>query len=220
VAREPQVSEATIEQTFSEEDCTLGRLTQMCELVGVDLQEIARRVPREPRLLRKLTRTQEQELFDDIWLLIVAVNAMSNLRFEEIVGRYRLTDAQCVRLLARLDRIGFLGLLPNNRYQMLVARDFHWIPDSPIMRWTKRHAADYFDHQFTNQGEMLRIINVRVSRKSAVALLARIEQLARDYAEQRNADSRRVLKQRQPLSLCLAVRECEPKPFAACRRKS
>jgi hypothetical protein len=218
VAEALKLSEGTIKRTFSEGDCTLGRLTQICDLVGVDLREIAQGVPREPRLLRQLTRAQEQELVDDIWLFIVAVNAMGNLRFEEILGRYRLTEAQCVKLLARLDKIGFLELFPKNRYRMLVARDFQWIPDGPIMRWTKKHAVEYFDHPFAAPGEMLRVVNVRVSRQAAVGLIARIEQLARDYAEQHNADSWLPLKQRQPLSLCLAVREWEPLPFADCRR--
>ncbi len=88
------------------------------------------------------------------------------------------------------------------------------------MRWTKAHAPDYFDHLFDGPGETLRVINVRLSTKARVALLARLEQLAYDYEEQHNADAWLAADQRFPLSLCLAVRPWEPRPFREHRRRS
>ncbi|MCC7485331.1 MAG: helix-turn-helix transcriptional regulator [Burkholderiales bacterium] len=218
VARALRVSEATIKRIFSERDCTLGRLEALCSVAQVDLSQIARGAPRETRLLTRLTQQQEQEIVDDIELFIVAVCAMGNMRFERIIGTYRISEARCISLFAKLDHIGFLELLPNNRYRMLVTRTFHWIPGGPIMHWMKRHLPEYFNHSFNDAGETLRVVNVRVSAESRLALLARIEQVALDYAEQHNADSRLPDEQRLALSLCLAVRSWEPKAFEALRR--
>lgn len=213
-----KVSEATVKRVFSERDCTLRRLEQICEVVQVDLQGISRGAPRRSRLITQLTRQQEQEIVEDHRLFLVAVCAMSNLRLEDIIAIYDISEAQCVGLLARLDKIGFLELMPNNRYRLLVARTFQWIPDGPIMRWVKAHAHDYFDHIFNGPGETLRVINVRLSAESRLALLARLEQLALEYEEQHTADARLPLDQRYGLSLCFAVRPWEPKPFRALRR--
>jgi DNA-binding Xre family transcriptional regulator len=218
LAVELKVSEATVKRVFSERDCTLRRLEQICEVLQVDLQGISRGAPRQTRLVTQLTRQQEQEIVDDIRLLIVAVCAMSNVKSEEIVSIYDISEPQCIGLLARLDKIGFLELMPNNRYRLLVARTFRWIPDGPIMRWVKLHALDYFDHIFNGPGETLRVINVRLSGEARAALLARLEQLALEYEEQHSADARLPLDQRFPLSLCLAVRPWEPKPFRSLRR--
>ena len=81
------------------------------------------------------------------------------------------------------------------------------------MRWTKQQATDYFNYPFMQPGEMLRIVNVRVSKEARVALLARLEQLALEYAEQHNADAWLPLEQRETISLCLAVRPWEPAAF-------
>ena len=213
-----KVSEATIKRIFSKEDCAMSRLERICAVAQVDLPDIARGAPRQAQLINQLTREQEQEIVDDVRLFIVAVCTMQRLRLEDIVGTYKITEAQCIRLLARLDKTGFLELLPNNRYRLLVANTFQWIPDGPIMRWTKAHAVDYFGHLFDGPGETLRVVNVRLSAEARTVLLARLEQLALEYAEQHNADAWLPMEKRYPLSLCLAVRPWEPEAFRELRR--
>jgi len=219
VARTLRLSEATIKRIFSQRDCTIARLEQLCSVAQVDLAEIARVAPRQSRLLGTLTAKQEQEIVDDMRLFVVAVCAMGNVGFREIVATYDISEAQCVQLLSRLDRIGFLQLMPGNRYRLLVSRTFRWIPDGPIMRWTRKNAPDYFDHPFGGAGETMRVVNVRVSAEARQALLARLERLAQDYAEQHTADAWLPLDKREPLSLCLAVREWEPRAFRELRRR-
>jgi DNA-binding Xre family transcriptional regulator len=219
LARALSVSEATVKRIFSQEDCTMSRLEQICSVVQVDLPEIARGNLREKQLVNQLTREQEQDIVDDIRLFVVAVCTMQSLRFEDMVATYQITEPQCVVLLTRLDKIGFIELMPNNRYRLLVAKTFQWIPDGPIMRWAKAHASDYFDHLFDGPGETLRVINVRLSAEGRNALLVRLEQLATEYSEQHNVDAWLPMDKRYPLSLCLAVRPWEPKPFSALRRR-
>ena len=218
VALSLKLSEATVKRIFSARDCTLARLEQLCAVAQVELADVARGGPRNQNLLTRLTEKQEQEIVNDIKLLIVAVCAMGNMRFEQIVESYAITKAQCVALLARLDKIGFLELQPNNRYRLLVARTFQWIPDGPIMRWTKQQSADYFNHPFNGPGETLRVVNVHVSAAARVALLARLEQLAQEYADQHTADAWLPFEQTHALSLTLAVRNWEPQAFRVLRR--
>ncbi len=219
VARALNLSEPTVKRIFSERDCTLKRLDQICDVVQVDLQELSRSVSSQSRLINQMTATQEQELVSDISLFVVAVCTMQSLTLEDIVSTYRINEAQCIGLLARLDKIGFIELLPNSRYRTLVARPFKWLPDGPIMRWTKAHANDYFNHLFNGPGEMLRVINVRLASESRQALISRLEQVALEYAEQHNSDAWLPMEQRHPLSLCLAVRPWEPEPFRKMRRR-
>ena len=67
-----------------------------CELVQVDLAELARGMPRQSRLVNRLSQVQEEEPMSDPALLLVAVCALHPMRAEEIVESYRLTDAQCL----------------------------------------------------------------------------------------------------------------------------
>ena len=214
-----KMSESAVKKMFAKRDCSLSRLAQICAVIQVDLGELARGTARQSKLINELKREQEQEIVENVRLFIVAVCTMQGFKFEDIIATYKITEAQCVALLTRLDRLGFLELLPNNRYRLLVTRTFRWISDGPIMRWTKAHAPDYFDHPFNGPGETLRVINVRLSAEARAVLLARLEQLGYEYEEQHNADAWLPANQRYPFSLCLAVRPWEPTPFREMRRR-
>ena len=218
LARALKISEPTVKRIFSTRNCTLDRLNSICELLQVDLAELARSTPRENRLLNRLTAEQEEELMSDPALLLVAVSALNQMRVDEITAIYQLDEAQCVALLVRLEKVGILELHPGNRIRLRISRTFSWIPDGPIMRYMRSQAADFFDHGFHAAGELMRVISVRISAEAQVALLRQLEQIAREYSEQHNADAALPLKQRQPLSVLLAVRAWEPALFKAFRR--
>lgn len=212
VARELAVSEATIKRIFSSRDCSMARLAQLCEVAQVDLGELARTTPRPTRLLRQLSWAQEEALIADERLFLVAVCALNQMSAAEIVADYQIEMPECIALLMRLERLEILELHPNNHIRLNVARTFAWLPNGPIMRHVASMAGDYFDHAFTAPGEFMRIVNVRLSPASAAAMLARLELLAREYAEQHVADATLPLDERPALSLCLAVRQWQP-PF-------
>jgi AcrR family transcriptional regulator len=218
VARSLKISEATVKRVFATRNCSLERLDSICELVQVEMAELARGMPRESRLLNQLSPGQEEELASEPALLLVAVCALQQLRVDEIVELFKVDEAQCLKLLLRLERIGFLELHEGNRIRLRVARTFTWIPEGPIMRYVKAQAGDFFQHSFGAPGEVMRMIGVRVSAESQVALLRQIEQLVREYAEQHSADARLPLAQRNHVTLLVAVRSWEPAFFKALRR--
>jgi transcriptional regulator with XRE-family HTH domain len=218
VAGALHISEATVKRIFATRNCTLDRLDTICELIQVDMSELARAAPRESRLINQLTREQEEELMADPAKFLVAVCAMQQMRLEEIVEAYDIDEAKCLSLLLQLERIGFLEVHENNRIRLLVSRTFAWIPDGPIMLYVKAQTLDFFGDRFDGPGEFMRIVNVRVSNEARLALLARMEQLAREYSEQHNADSRLSFAERHSLSVCLAVRAWEPALFKSLRR--
>ena len=218
VARALKISEATVKRIFATRNCTLNRLNAICELLQVDLAELARGMPRENRLINRLTPEQEEELMSDPALMLVAVSALNQMRIDEISATYKLDEARCLALLLRLERIGILALHEGNRIRLRISRTFSWIPDGPIMRYVRSQIADFFDYGFDAPGELMRMISVRLSAEAQVALLRQVEQIAREYSEQHNADAGLPLAKRQPVSVLLAVRSWEPALFKAFRR--
>ena len=56
-----------------------------------------------------------------------------------------MTEAECIRHLAQLDRIGIIELRPLNRYRLKLAKTFRWRPHGPVMAYFREHALlDYF----------------------------------------------------------------------------
>jgi hypothetical protein len=218
VARALKISEATVKRTFATKNCDLARIDAICDLLQVDIAELARGIPRDDRLINRLTLEQEEELMSDPALLLLAICAMHQIPVERICQLYNLTLQRCVKLFLRLERIGILELHENNRVRLRLARNFSWIPNGPIMRYAKSQATDFFDYPFDQPGEVMRILNLRISEEAQAGLLRQIELIAREYVEQHAADARLPLAERPAISVLLAIRAWEPKIFKALRR--
>ncbi len=213
VARGLGISETTVKRIFSTRECSMARFATMCDLVQVDVAELARMAPRESRLLSELSWQQEADLVADEKLFLTAVCALNQMRLDDIVETFCIERSECIALLLRLERLGILELHPGDRIRIGIARTFAWIPNGPIMRHVASLAADYFAYPFAAPGESMRIINVRVSPAASVALVARLEQIAREYSDQHAADAVLPLESRPVISLCLAARHWEPALF-------
>ncbi len=210
VAEGLDVSEVTIKRIFASNDCSIERLEQMCEFLQLELKDLVKRTPKRRQLIEHLTAKQEEELASNKKLLMVAVCVMALWTFDDMCAYLRMTNVECVRLLNRLDALGFIEVRPKHQYRLLVARDFSWIRGGPIMRLVKGFSTDYFDHHFEGEGEVLKIINVRVSPEVRETLKAKLEQIAQQYADQVAVDSHLPLSERPPLSICIAVRQWVP----------
>ena len=115
LARQLELSEASVKRMFSRRDFTLKRLDDICRCAQIEFSELARAVAREETLISHLTLEQEKEIVSDRKLFLVAVCALNHVTFDQIVETYDISTPECVRLLARLDRLKFIELLPGNR---------------------------------------------------------------------------------------------------------
>ena len=200
------LSEASVKRLFSKRDLTLGRLDAICAVAQIELTDLARGIDPEERLLGALTEPQEATIVADPVLFLVATCALNLSTYEHILETYAIDPPRVVKAFVGLDRIGFLRLLPNNRYRLLVARTFRWLPNGPIQRYFRAHADAYFDCAFDGADEFMVLLNARLSRAHAAALIDRLQRLAKDVSEQHIDDARLPSAQRRPMSLLLAVR--------------
>ena len=221
-----ELSEASVKRLFSKRDLTLGRLDAICALAQIELTDLTRGIDPEDRLLGELTDRQEATLVADPILFLVATSALNLSSFEHILETYAIDPPQVVKAFTKLDRIGFLRLLPNNRYRLLVARTFRWLPNGPIQRYFRENAGAYFESAFDGPDEFMVLLNARLSKAHAATLIDRLKRLAKDVSEQHVDDARLPPAQRHPMSLLLAVRpwqlefmqRLERKPVATTRK--
>lgn len=213
------ISEASVKRTFALRSFSLERLEQVLAAIGMDFMELAQAATDAPQLITRLTLAQEKEIIGDERLLVVAVAALNLIPLEQIVATYRLTEAQALGYLLRLDRIGFLILRPNNKYRLLVARTFSWIPNGPIQAYFRTEAfSDFLDSEFNAQQELLQLVSVMLSPSSTRALLDRLRQVADEFSQQHQDDARLPYDQRHSLTFLLAARPWMPKAFQGLMR--
>jgi transcriptional regulator with XRE-family HTH domain len=220
IAQRIAMSEASVKRMFSTCNFTLERIDAICRAAGIEFSELTRDFNREQNLLTQLTQMQEREIVDDSRLFLVAVSVLNLMSFDDIVSLYTLSPAEVVGLLARLDRIGVIELLPNNRFKLKIARTFAWIPNGPIQTAFKNNAGDFFDSDFAGPAETMLLLNGRLSRANALALVDKLKRVAREFSAQHIEDAQLPLDERPPISILLACRPWQPsfmRPFIKAR---
>ena len=219
LARDLGMAESSVKRMLAKGDMSLSRIDAMCRALRLDFAELARRVADAQPLLAQLSEAQERAVVADRKLLLVAINVLSQWTLEQMVTHYRLTEAECVKHMVQLDRIGIIELKPLNRYRLKLAKTFRWRPHGPVMSYFREHAAlDYFSGRFDGHGEGLLLVHGSVSRSLAPSFLERLQRVAQDFAQQHQADQKLPAKDREGYTLLLAMRSWEFAEFEAMRR--
>lgn len=220
VARGLAMSEASVKRMFSQKRFTLNRVDAICRLANTEFSELTRRMNQEEAQIAALTYQQEREIVGNKKLFLVAVCALNQLTFEQIVGAFDISRAECVQLLTRLDRLKFLELQPGNRIRLLVSRTFSWLPDGPIQRFFNEQAHnEYFHSRFDRPEEFMLVVNGMLSKSSSASVVERLKRIAKEFSELHNEDMRLPLGERSAMSLLVAIRHWELQAFADLRRR-
>ncbi len=219
LAKKLGMAESSVKRMLARGDMPLSRIDAICRALKLDFGELARRVADAQPLLAELTQQQEKAVVADKKLLLVAICVLSQWTLEQMVASYRLTEAECVKYLAQLDRIGIIELRPLNRYRLKLAKTFRWRPHGAVMDYFREHALlDYYSGGFDGHGEGLLLVHGSISRSLAPAFMERLQRVAQDFAQQHQADQKLPEKDREGYTLLLAMRSWEFEAFAALRR--
>jgi transcriptional regulator with XRE-family HTH domain len=219
LARAMGMAESSVKRMLAKGDMSLSRIDAICQALKLDFAELARRVADAQPLLSEMTQEQESAVVADKKLLLVAICVLSQWTPEQVTTRYRLSDAECVKYLAQLDRIGIIELRPMNRYQLKLAKTFRWRPHGPVMNYFREHALlDYFSGGFDDAGEGLLLVHGSVSRTLAPVFMERLQRVAQDFAQQHQTDQKLAEGDREGYTLVLAMRSWEFESFGLLRR--
>jgi transcriptional regulator with XRE-family HTH domain len=213
------MAESSVKRMLSMVDMSVSRVDAICRALKIDFAELARRVADTQPLLREMTAEQERAVVADKKLLLVAICVLSQWTLEQITASYRLSEAECVKYLVQLDRIGIIELRALNRYRLKLAKTFRWRPHGPVMNYFRDHALlDYFAGGFDGTGEGLMLVHGSVSRTLAPLFMERLQRVAQDFAQQHQTDQKLASKDREGYTLVLAMRSWEFEAFGALRR--
>ena len=221
LARALGLAESSVKRMLAKGDMPLSRVDAVCRALKLDFAELARRVADAQPLLEALTQQQERAVVADKKLLLVAICVLSQWTLEQMTGTYRLTEAEVIKCLVQLDRIGIIELRPLNRYRLKLAKTFRWRPHGPVMNYFRDHALlDYFAGGFDGEGEGLLLVHGSISRAIAPSFVDRLQRLAQDFAQQHQADQKLPEKAREGYTVVLAMRSWEFEAFGKLRRLS
>ena len=219
VARELGLSESTIKRVFASSSFSLKRLEQVCELAGLELDDLVLLAQEHGRDLEQLSEEQEQVLVSDRKLLLVAFLLFNHWNIGQIRQAYDIGELEAVRLLARLDRLKIIDLLPENKVRVRLSRTFSWRKNGPIQKLFESQVQDEFFHSsFDGPGELRLVLNGMISDQSITSMHQKLHRLVNEFEHYVREDRRSIGVERQGTTLVLAIRPWAVKMFENYRR--
>ena len=219
LAQKLDMSEANIKRMFSLKQFSLARLEHICDVAGLSLSDLFILVESQKKKLVQLTEEQEQQLIDDTKLFLVAACVRDGWRFDDIIEHYQIDQFECVQLMAKLDRLNIIQLLPNNQYKMLISQNFQWIPNGPLEKYMEKNGINKFmASSFTDDNNFRFYIRGTYSQTSIDIIERKLTQLKKEVAQLNQEDALLPIENRQHIGLLLALRPWEMPQFKALRR--
>lgn len=208
LAEKLDLSESTIKHMFSTKNFSLRRLDQVCEILGMEMTDlVAQHEARIPKI-EQLSIEHERELVSDVTLLMVGYCVVNNWTKDEIIDTYSLSESECIRCLAQLDRMKLIELLPENKIKRLISNSFKWHKNGPIEQFFRSEAQERFLGASFSGEDATRVIKLGdLSDKSILQIIERLENIGELYDELSNEDSKRSFNMRHGASMVLAIRK-------------
>lgn len=215
------LSEPSVKRLFSVQRLTVARLSQLADYLGFTLAELLAAVAEDQPQTRKLTEKQEAELVADSRLLLVAVCTLNHWTLAEIIATYGISEAEGIRHLLHLEKLGLITLLPGNRIRLTISRDFDWHPRGPIRRYfLEQGLPDFLDCTFDGPQAQMEFAHGMLTESGLAQLQKEMQRLRQRFAELHQEALSVPLAQRHGAGLVLALRPWEPKGFSGLRRSA
>lgn len=219
VAAHLDLSEANVKRVFASNNFSLTRLEQICQLLNISLTDLFSLTEKQQSQLSQLNLEQEQQLVDDPKLLLVAVCIRDGWQFDEIIEQYDIDQFEAIRLMAKLDKLKIIQLLPNNHYKSLIAQDFRWQKNGPLERFMENEVMTKFmANKFDNIDASRFYLRGRYSQTSIDYIKKKLEQLTKEAAQLNIEDADLALDKRKHMGILFAMRPWEPSLFEQFRR--
>lgn len=207
LATQLELSEASIKRMFSRGRFSLQQVLAICEAIGTDLGELGRSARARADGNRQLSVAQERVLAGDPRLLLLFHLLMTGRSLAEVSREYRLRGTERTLLLARLDRLGMIELLPRDRVRLRVPHDFTWRSNGPIRRrYGARVLREFLLDGFDGERSMLRFEVRELSESSIHVIRRKLERVALEAAELAELDAGLPSERKRSVGVAVAMR--------------
>jgi DNA-binding Xre family transcriptional regulator len=207
VAQTLDLSEASVKRMFSEQHFSLERLDRVCHMLGMEISDLVKKMDASQERIEQLSHRQESEIVQDVSLILVTVCVFNHWTMENITQYFMLNENECLLKLLKLDKIGIIQLLPQNRIKLLISPNFSWIENGPFERFFREHVGqEYFNSSFRGEHRFLRVLNGSLSKASAAEFQHKLLRLAREFSEISHEESNWPIDNRDGVTLVMAMR--------------
>lgn len=201
------VSEPTVKRVLSNGRIGLDRLEQICDVLDIDFFELARSARRAREARRHLSVHQETALAAEPRLMTVFHLVCQGWRTAAIGEGYGLRKTELVRLLAQLDRLRLIELLPGDHARLRVPRDFSWRDDGPVRaRYFQMASREFLNDTFEASDAFFALEIRELSEASAATLRRKLDKLIAEFKDAAELDISLPPERRRSIGMLVANR--------------
>jgi transcriptional regulator with XRE-family HTH domain len=207
LARALDVSEATIKRQLSRGSMDLERLERICEWLQVDFFELARAARRVADTAQTLSLAQETALAAEPRLLMAFHLLCNEWSVAAIRAEFGLSAPKTIEIMAQLDRLALIDLLPGDQIRLRVARDIAWRSPGPVrQRYAQVATGEFLRDAFEGRSALLALEVREIGDASLAVVRRKLERLAVEFNELAEIDAGLPPRQRHSVGMLLALR--------------
>ncbi|MGY8871679.1 MAG: helix-turn-helix domain-containing protein [Pseudomonadales bacterium] len=126
------LSEPTVKRMFQEQDCKVSRLIEICDLVGLSINELVELDANRTTDPTQLSIEIEQALADDPGLTSFFMLLVSQFDVETIAQKNQLSSSDAYLYLRELEKLELIRLGKNDQVHLRVSRPIKWRLGGPL----------------------------------------------------------------------------------------
>ena len=201
------LSEASIKRLFSTAGLSLQRMEALCNWMGIDIKEVVLEADQQRSFITQLKPEQERALVKNPRLLLITYLLLNNWKEREIKEEFDYTDAELNKHFIKLDKMGFIELLPYNQIRLLTARNFEWSSNGPVRKFfNQKILPEYVNTNFSHPSEKLHFIGGMLSERSILKAHEKLEEVSRYFDQLIQEDLALPAKKRYGVAMMLSCR--------------
>lgn len=219
VAKHLDLSEASVKRLFSQEDISVQRLEQILNLMDMRLLDLFELVNQQEDYIAQLSPEQEETLIQNPKLLLTFFLLLNGWPLTEITRIFAIDKFEMTQLLAKLDRLKLIELLPFDKVKLLTANNFNWRKNGPVQKFFEEQVlTEYFKDKFETPDAKLVFLGGTFSEASIEKIKVLIDELALKVNELMRQDLKIPLAKRFSVGTVLAMRKWELSLFSKMRK--
>lgn len=201
------ISESSVKRIFAEENFSLVRLEQICDVLDIGISDLVSMMNRDTPRISELTEEQEKVAAADIRLLGIAFLVINGWSYQNILDHYPVDAPDLVHYLVKLDQLRVIELAPNNRIKLIVSSNFSWRKNGPIQTVLQAHVQKAFmEGDIESLGGQQHFISGMLSEASSDVVKKELTRIERLVSELKRQDQHLSITERHGFSMAMVVR--------------
>ena len=138
----------------------------------------------------------------------------------EIIEEFRLTKAECIQYLTRLDQLRMIDLLPDNHIRIRISQDFDFLPDGPLIDLARNRKVvdEFLKKDAPGKYPPMIVLRGHLSNDAIKQFQVYLRRLKRQLAELHEESFDTPMEERHSFATIILQREWEPEYVRVRRR--